>query len=553
MINDMFQKLENKAVIEENLDIRLIADFLNSDYGDYSSFEPIKRFFPLNVFDFHAEVGDYEILSQLRDSLASDSLRIYIEILVCKCKGHFTDSYFPKLFEKYARECFENANSSQDFLKDDFELFLMVSSNLFNNVYNLIFDDFLMSITSTISIPQLFICICFLNLFNYLNTSGKLNLLKKLDIEFSFSKNDIGFINVSIEIINIILKLPIDNNTKRRFKYLYAKVIDSLLIDNPHYEPLFMIDYYYTAFNYLAEIESDDMVLVDSLEKKRAYAKNSASSTMTAIDIPLDKKHANEIQSELDKLLTVMRKEGFPKNLFHLFTLLDPFCVSDIRKRIDETKANSITSFFETKYFDDEGELVNYRELTDDERFSVEAHESISIVSQILHHNLINCFSMANHNVDQNNVTQFFRSFVNDFPYIEPECRDEIIEVFTNIVIGKFYLTFRDLCSNLESSLRFFFSCKDINTRKMKPHRNDVIDLNDIFDYSKSNRYATELLKIIDEDFYFTLTWMLTDKFGWNLRNKVIHGVVSGEKKKTLSYLLASMQILKFYFSLNNS
>ena len=61
-----------------------------------------------------------------------------------------------------------------------------------------------------------------------------------------------------------------------------------------------------------------------------------------------------------------------------------------------------------------------------------------------------------------------------------------------------------DIILDLEESIRHYFKQRVLNIMK-HDGSGDYIGLNNIFNDNKKNSFRDELLKIIDEDYYFTL------------------------------------------------
>ena len=104
-----------------------------------------------------------------------------------------------------------------------------------------------------------------------------------------------------------------------------------------------------------------------------------------------------------------------------------------------------------------------------------------------------------------------------------------------------------DIIINFEGNLRKYLKRKGLNIYK-RDKSHDVIDLNYIFNNHKVNSFRDCLLKIIDEDYYFTLKWLLTDKYGFNLRNQLAHDLSDKNILHSTYAIFTTLQILKLYF-----
>jgi hypothetical protein len=246
-----------------------------------------------------------------------------------------------------------------------------------------------------------------------------------------------------------------------------------------------------------------------------------------------------------------MKNKSFQESLFLLFDCLRPFSIEKIKKDIlDEKNSSIVGALFEDSDIDEDGNLLNGRDLKDYERFSLDARIPIINLFSTTYVNFIICFLRANNDrINYDFIHVFVEGIVSNNKMIAEQDKTEMTVIFENLFLNKFDEKFNDLCSQFENSLRFWLSAKGISTKKMKPNSSDVIGLSDIFNYGKNNRYRDAIKTIIDDDEYFTLTWMLNDDFGWNLRNKAVHGQLTGDKKKTYNVLFASLMIFELYLA----
>ena len=73
-----------------------------------------------------------------------------------------------------------------------------------------------------------------------------------------------------------------------------------------------------------------------------------------------------------------------------------------------------------------------------------------------------------------------------------------------------------------------------------------------IFNYDETNKFRDKLLETIDEDYYFTLTWLLTDEYGMNYRGNNFHGLSNVNISKTTNAIYTALLIIRLYLGFSN-
>ncbi len=77
----------------------------------------------------------------------------------------------------------------------------------------------------------------------------------------------------------------------------------------------------------------------------------------------------------------------------------------------------------------------------------------------------------------------------------------------------------------------------------------DVIGLSGFFNYRDNNQFRDILLETIDEDYYFILTWLLTDEYGMNFRGKIFHGINNLTMPSSTIAVYTSILIIRFFIA----
>jgi len=105
----------------------------------------------------------------------------------------------------------------------------------------------------------------------------------------------------------------------------------------------------------------------------------------------------------------------------------------------------------------------------------------------------------------------------------------------------------RNLISELEDGLRFFFLNHHLSTTEIKGSKVINVDLNTIFNDVTNNKYRMLLLEYIDDDFVFLLEYLMILSPGGNIRNDVMHGIMPPEEMNSYKCWYAALLIIKLY------
>jgi hypothetical protein len=546
---ELFLELDKEYFQKEETFFASLTSQFSHGFEVCKKYEPIKRFFTSSILKFDGGESDFSILNELRGLPLSKPLSIYAEGLICKCKGHSHNSLFEIKFKQYANQCFEEIKTGDNFNRRNFRLFLNVDSVFFKEGFNAVFQDFLNSLSGPLNVFQIFLFSTFFDFYGKMSKENQSSFASTFLEKIKDPRDDLEFIDPVLSLIQKIIPVQKDK-TKDEFKYAYAKIVNGLSTSNPHYEAFWMQEPYQTALTYLVEIKSPDIQLVDSITNKQRFANKKALESIKPQLIPLDPALAEDLKSKFTETETFIKGLTFPDSVYFFLSSLYPFFLKTLESMIEERKKDSLAGLFNEAYLNEDGELLNGRKLKPYEQFSLDAAEPISLLFDLTYINFIKCFFRANKDrLNIQTIHPFIENIVSTNPLIQESDRSEMTVIFDNLFLDKFGDKFTDLCAQLEKSLRYWLSEKGISTKKMKPDSNDEIGISDIFNHAEHNRYRDAIEEVIDEDYYFTLTWMLNDDFGWNLRNDAVHGKLTGEKKMRYSVLFASLQIFKLYLA----
>lgn len=178
--------------------------------------------------------------------------------------------------------------------------------------------------------------------------------------------------------------------------------------------------------------------------------------------------------------------------------------------------------FVNAVYMKEDGRAINYKECLPEQDFSLKAHNYMSLFASILLETDYYPFlrSMAPEDFDG-------FSFIDELMESEFLKRDQRKAQIINDLIIKFLSgnnndSVMNLVVKFEGCLRNYIQSKGGNIYKRDGSMRKI-GLGDIFNHRSDNPYKTYLLELIDEGYYFNLTWLLTDEYGFNLRNNCEH------------------------------
>lgn len=122
--------------------------------------------------------------------------------------------------------------------------------------------------------------------------------------------------------------------------------------------------------------------------------------------------------------------------------------------------------------------------------------------------------------------------------------KEKLVKIFVGCIRSKFREKFAELLIVLEKALRDYFEHQGYSIEETSS--NKYISLRHIFRDDEANEYKQELLKLVNENFFFTLGWLLVDGEGGDLRNKIIH---SYDEVTEHEVKYAVLLILKLYWA----
>ena len=127
------------------------------------------------------------------------------------------------------------------------------------------------------------------------------------------------------------------------------------------------------------------------------------------------------------------------------------------------------------------------------------------------------------------------------------EQKKTIVDLFIKFFSFDFENSIYNVIQEFEASLRFLFESSGLYIYK-KSISHDLIGLSNIF--SQNNNYKELLLKYIDEDYFFSLKWLLVSKYGLNSRNRISHRINTNEFYNSLYAIYTVFLIFVLYLKI---
>lgn len=263
------------------------------------------------------------------------------------------------------------------------------------------------------------------------------------------------------------------------------------------------------------------------------------------IELPKEKEEQlkEEIQKQIESFSALSNEAKIEKLLFES----NPISLNNLKEYNEKCKNRFSTMFFNESVIDEEGKPIFYSDLSPEDSFSLRAKKMIEIYVRLICDLLISPF--FNSFILDENAIAHIKKILSNSKLISPDKVDTMTEIISAFFEQDFRYSVYNLCEEFEDCLRFYFKTEKMNVYK-RDGSGDVIGLNNIFNNFDKNSFRDKLLETIDEDYYFTLKWFLTDDYGFGLRNKIAHRYKSKDLYKKIFSIFASVQIIRliWYF-----
>lgn len=336
-----------------------------------------------------------------------------------------------------------------------------------------------------------------------------------------------------------------DKNRRKTFLKKYCDfVIENVQIIDIHYKhkllPLIR--------DYMDELKLYSDESYNIIDSNIEIASNEMLNNLQSFTVSLpedeNKKLSDFQKKQYEKFITMSNADKVDE----LFAYLTPFDIKKIKKNINASNSE-LHNLFSDLYLDEKGKPINYKKLNENQMFSLKAKQQIDIFINFQFYLLIDSFFKTF------KIDDFSKEHINSFLVNNELVSDEQIEDLSYWFIEFFKTKFRDsvydIIEEFEASLRYYFENQKMNIFK-RNGTGDLIGLSTIFNDNKNNPYRDKLYEVIDEDFYFTLKWLLVDEYGLQLRHKITHRFKSKQLYQKTDTIFAVLQIIRFYMGYQN-
>lgn len=326
--------------------------------------------------------------------------------------------------------------------------------------------------------------------------------------------------------------------SKKEFakKYCYFVIKNIDLIDN--YTKQILLQEILDLMNELKCFTDEEYSIIN---EHLDMANKAAKDALKVHSIPIPKDQIDDLEKFVKQQELIFKSLNNADKILKLMVDLEPISKYTIQEVIEQGE-NSRTFNFQESILNSDGMIINYKELSEEQMFSLKSHYYIKCIIQMIFIGIINPF--FRNFIFDDNVVDFIKSiFVNN--KLASSDRSEVLsysfmELFKQNFKGSVY----DIVEELEESLRYYFKNEKMNIYKMNRKR-DLVGLSNMLD--NNSAFASKLLEIIDDDFFYTLRWFLVDDYGYGLRNMIAHRYNSKDSYRTQYSIYISLLILKLY------
>ncbi len=326
--------------------------------------------------------------------------------------------------------------------------------------------------------------------------------------------------------------------SKKEFakKYCYFVIKNIDLIDN--YKKQILLQEILDLMNELKCFTDEEYSIIN---EHLDMANKAAKDALKVHSIPIPKDQIADLEKFVKQQELIFKSLNNADKILKLMDELEPISKYTIQEVIEQGE-NSRTFNFQESILNSDGMIINYKELSEEQMFSLKSHYYIKCIIQMIFIGIINPF--FRNFIFDDNVVDFIKSiFVNN--KLVSSDRSEVLsysfmELFKQNFKGSVY----DIVEELEESLRYYFKNEKMNIYKMNRKR-DLVGLSNMLD--NNSAFASKLLETIDDDFFYTLRWFLVDDYGYGLRNMIAHRYNSKDSYRTQYSIYISLLILKLY------
>lgn len=283
------------------------------------------------------------------------------------------------------------------------------------------------------------------------------------------------------------------------------------------------------------------------LENKIEMMGKKAMNMMQEIEIPFPQDVIKQIKEYCNYRETLLNKKSNISKVIWYFFEFYPFKKSDLVDFENGVENKSVfKGMFNTIYYNNHGEVINYKDLTDEEKDTLKCRSGFRMQSQILEMTLCRPFYKSFKMDDD--VKRCIIDFSKNNKMIDSNngWDKKFVEYLVDILDGKIDDMIQKVLPYFENSLRYYFKNEGLYIKKTKT--DDYINLGDIFtNLSGFNQYRDKLLETIDEDYYWVMCYLLTDRLGFNGRNINLHGIDDSNFSRSFTAYYTCVLIFRMY------
>ena len=290
----------------------------------------------------------------------------------------------------------------------------------------------------------------------------------------------------------------------------------------------------------LAEYGDKDYQIIDC-ELERVNKEQLSKLEQYNISLPSEK--FNQIKKEIERNTKIFESLSSSNKIFKLLFETLPLSLEELKKNYEDSK-KGLSALFKENILDQDGRVINFNKLSDEQNFSLKVTKYIGLRVDIYFDLIFNPFFNTFKMDDEAKKT--IRDIFSNNKLVDQSRTQLLSDLFISFFEGDYKNSIFDIILELEESVRYYMKKCGLNIMK-RDGSGDYICINNIFNDNKKNSFRDELLKIIDEDYYFTLKWFLTDKYGFDIRDKISHRLKSVGLYKTKSAIYISLHIFRLY------
>lgn len=280
------------------------------------------------------------------------------------------------------------------------------------------------------------------------------------------------------------------------------------------------------------------------IDENLDIANKDALQSLHTFTVELPKEQIEMINKKIIEQRDYFKQLSNAAKIDWLLFVAHPLDILKIKESL-KNASSSLAELVHQNYLDSEGNVINYKDLTEKEMFSLKATQYIEIQITTFFDFFVNPLFLT-FELDED-ASKNIKSIFENNKLVASSRISLLNSIFLDFFRKDFIYSIYSIVEELEESLRFYFKNEKMNIRKRNGKR-DLIGLSDIFNDNITNPYREKICEIIDDDFYFTLKWLLVDNYGFGLRNKIAHRIDSNDLYKYTDSIYAAIQILRLYW-----